>query len=599
MRKLLLYPTLFALLLLSACREEGLVVTTITGEVPTPAIITATVSAVTAERPGNTLSDATITGLNASQIQVNPDGSVTIQASQLNPDGTPVTVTKPGFWPENRLLMPAGDGELRETFVMEPKVKAGEINPAAGGTIQLGENFSVKLQPNTVVTTEDGTPYTGEVEVYINHDAPEDANEMLNSALNFPARLASGEEAALESYGMMDIALEAPDGTPLVLGEDTPAEVRLPIDPSTQAKGTDEVPFWVLDPDGFWLPAGVARLAPGCYVVYITSSGTCNVDVPHPVTRICGRFVDPNGLPLTHSPFLVTLDGGMSCSAARVDCDGYFCVKVAANVPLIFSVTDPCTEEIFVFAIDPVDENTSREIGEITVDLTNPVFVATVRDCSGTALPNIDKSEIWVGGNGGNGGEYFAPDGDGMTVINVIDCSGDDLLVQAFTSDYKASSRVVRRAADEEMPTEFIVCGDLSDGEYFDLTIDGVAVPITELVPIYWPDNGSFDWLVRAAGELNGEEYSLFLQFANPREGGFTDDEASAAIYRLLPGQEYGEGRVYVDPLQKLNLNGISLSEDGMTFEGSFNVAMNLQNDAEQLVEKTGLAVQVSFRFEL
>ncbi|MFK8162228.1 MAG: hypothetical protein AB8H12_07155 [Lewinella sp.] len=599
MRKLLLFPTLFALILLSACREEGLVVTTVTGDVPTPAVITATVSAVTSARPGNTLTDATITGLSLSSVQVNPDGSVTIPSSQLDPNGTAITVTKPGFWPENRLLVPAGDGDLRETFVMEPKVKAGEINPAAGGTIELGENFSVTLEPNTIVTTEDGTPYTGEVEVYVNHDAPEDAEEMLNSALNFPARTASGEEVALESYGMMDIALETPDGTPLVLDGTTPAEVRLPITPETQAKGPDEVPFWVLDPDGFWLPNGVASLAPGCYVVYITTSGTCNIDVPHPVTRICGRFVDPNGLPLTHSPFLVSLDGGMNCSAARVDCDGFFCVDVVAEVPLLFNVTDPCTEEIFVFAVDPVDPNTSRDIGEITVDLSTPVFVATVRDCSGTALPNIGSTEIWVGGNGGNNGEYFAPDGSGMTVINVVDCSGDDLLVQAFTNDYKAASRVVRRTAEEEMPTEFVVCGELSANEYVDLTIDGVAVPITELVPVYWPDNGSFDWLVRAAGELDGEEYSLFLQFADPREGGFSDEEASAAVYRLLPGQEYGAGRVYVDPQQKINLQGISLSEDGMTFEGSFNVQMNLQNDVEQIVEQTAVPVQVSFRFEL
>ncbi len=598
MRRILLYPTLFCLILLSACRNEGVSITTIPGEVPTPAIVTATITTVTQDREGNTLSDATIVGV-GSQVEVNPDGSVTFQADDLDPNGTAVTVTKPGFWPENRLLIPAGEGELRETFVMEPKVKAGEINPSTGGIIELGENFSVKLEPGTIVTTEDGTPYTGEVEVYVNHDAPEDAQEMLNSALNFPARTEDGAEAALESYGMMDIALEAADGTPLVLDENTPAEVRMPIKSTTEAIGPDEVPFWVLDPDGFWLPAGVARLAPGCYVVYITTSGTCNVDIPHPVTRICGRFVDPNGLPLTHSPFLVSLDGGMNCSAARVDCDGFFCVDVVAERALFFNVTDPCTEEIFVFAIEPVDANTSREIGEIVVDLSTPVFVATVRDCSGTSLPNIGGTEIWVGGNGGNDGEYFAPDGDGTAVINVIDCSGDDMLVQAFTNDYKASSRVVRRAADEEMPTEFIVCGDLEADEFFQMTIGGVDVPITELVPVYWPDNESFDWLVRAAGELNGEEYSLFLQFSDPQEGAFADSDASAAVYRLLPGQDYGEGKVYVDPQQKVGLQGVSVSEDGMTFEGTFTVSMNLQNDVEQVVEEVGVAVQVSFLLKL
>jgi len=601
MRNFYLLATCCLLITLSACRKEGVTLTTITGEVPTPTVVNVPFTPATNndDRPGNDLADAAITGLNPANINVNPDGSVTIPADQLDPDGTAITVTKPGFWPENRLLVPAGDGELRETFVMEPKVKAGELNPASGGTIRLGENFSVTLPPNTIVTTADGTPYSGDVEVYVNHDAPEDANELLNSALNFPARTASGEEAALESYGMMDIALESPAGDPLILDANTPAEVRMPITPTTQSSGPDQVPFWVLDPDGFWLPNGLATLAPGCYVVYITTSNTYNVDIPHPVTRICGRFVDPNGLPLTHSPFLVSLDGGMNCSAARVDCDGKFCVDVVAERALFFNVTDPCTGEVFVFALEPIDANTLRDIGDITVDLTNPVFVATVRDCSGTALPDIGATEIWVGGNGGNNAEYFAPDGDGMTVVNVIDCSGDDLLVQAFTNDYKASSRIVRRAATDGMPSEFIVCGDLAADEYFTLTIGGVDVPVTELVPIYWPDNGAFDWLVRAAGELDGETYSLFLQFADPREGDFPDGLASAAIYRLLPGQDYGEGRVYVDPDQKVGLRGVSLSDDGMTFEGAFEVNMNLQNDGTQTVEDTNVPVRVTFLLEL
>ena len=593
---------LIALTSLAACRQDGVVITTVTGDVPTPGIVAQPIptSPVDASRPNNPLADAVVSGISPSAATSNADGSLTIQSDQLDPNGTRITVTKPGFWPENRLLMPsAAGGELREEFTLEPKTKAGEINPTDGGTIELGENFSVKIAPNSVVTTEDGTPYTGEVEVYVNHDAPDDANEMLNSALNFPARTADGSIAALESYGMMDIALETPDGTPLKLDDGNPAEVRMPLSEKALENAPAEVPFWVLDPNGFWLEEGVARLAEDCYVVFITTSSTCNIDVPHPVSRICGRFVDPNGLPLTHNPFLVSLDGGMNCSAARVDCEGYFCVDVAANAPLFFNVTDPCTDEVFVFAVDPVDANTSRDIGEITVDLSSPVFVATVRDCSGTSLPDINNTQIWVGGNGGNDGAYFAPDATGRAIVNLVDCSGDDLKVQAFTDDYKAASRVVTRTADDESATEFILCGDLSENEYFDMTIGGVNIPITELAPIYWPDNDNYDWLVRAAGTLDGEEYSLFLQFADPREGDFASDAATAAIYRLLPTQDYGEGKVYIDPSKNIGLQGVSVSTDRMTFEGAFDVAMNLQNDASSTVEATAVAVQVAFRLEL
>ena len=602
MRSFFLYAaTLLLFVLLNSCREDGVVTTTVTGDVPPPAIVTGTINVITQDRGGNTLSDASISGVSASSSTINPDGSVTISTASLDPNGTAVQVTKPGFWPENRVLKPSAGGELREVFVMEPKVKAGEINPNDGGTITLGDNFSVSIPAGAQVTTADGEAYDGPVEVYVNHDAPEDFEEMVNSASNFLARNADGSMSALESYGMMDIALEAPDGTPLELGADSPAEVKMPLKAATQAMAPDEVKFWVLDPDGFWLEDGVARLAPGCYVVYIRSSATCNVDVPHPVTEICGRFVDPNGLPLTHAPFLVSLDGGMSCSGARVDCDGYFCVDVAADVPLLFRVVDPCTEEITVFAVDPVDPQTSRDIGELVVDLTAPVFMATVRDCDGMSLPNIEATEIWAGGNGGNDGEYFAPSGEGSTVINVIDCSGDDLVLQAFTNDYRAASRVIRKDSEDDAPEEFIVCGDLGENEYFNLIVGGTEVAITELAPIYWPGSGEgrYDWLVRAAGELNGEIYSVFLQFAAPREGRFPDDAAAAAVYRLLPGQDYGEGRVYVNPNSDLGLQGASFDGEAGVFEGTFSTEMNLQNDATQTVEAANVEVTATFRLEL
>ena len=603
MRYLTFLFTFLLLALLASCsRDEGIfpIDGPETGG-PTPVVEIPKPLPTTNPRtnPDNPNKDVSFPGFTDRDITPNPDGSFTIPNDILDPNGTAITITKPGHWPEHRRYVPAGDGEIREMPKMEPKVKAGDINPSTGGTINLGEGFSVTLSPNTVATTEDGQPYEGEVSVFVNHDAPEDANEMLNSASNFLARTADGSEAVLESYGMMDIALEDPNGNPLVLDGSTPAEVRMPLKAATQAIGPDEVDFWVLDPDGFWLPAGVATLAPDCYVVYITTPGTYNVDIPHPVTRICGRFVDPNGLPLTHSPFLVSLDGGMSCTASLVDCDGEFCVDVAADVPLFFNVTDPCTEETFIFAIEPIDENTLREIGDIVVDLSNPVFMSVVRSCDGTQLPNIAATEIWVGGNGGNGGEYWAPDENGSTVVNVVECGLDEIIIQAFTNDYRAASRLIRRSVEEDMPEEFIVCGDLSAEEYFNMTIDGVNIPIKELVPIYWPDNGNFDWQVRAAGVLDGEEYSIFLRFADPTEGPYAAADASAAIYRLAAGQDYGEGRVYVDPAENIGLQGVAFDEELMTFEGAFTVLMNLQNDANRTVEATNVVVQVDFKLAL
>lgn len=598
MRSTLLFAFALLLLVFTGCREEGDLVTTTTGSIPPPTIITATVTTVVINTSGDPVSDVSITGLGVAGTQ-NPDGSISIDASQLSTDGTVVTVTSPGHWPERRVLMPAGDGEFRETFVMEPKVKAGDIDPSSGGIIQIAENFSVELPANTVVTKEDGTPYDGVVEVYVNHDAPESQEEMLNSMGNALAQMPDGSMAALESYGMMDIALESPSGESLTLDEATPAEVRMPIEAGTEMRGPDQVPFWILDPAGFWLPAGFASLAPGCYVVYITSSGTCNVDVPHPVTRLCGRFVDAGGFPLTHSPFSVQVVGGMYCGASRIDCDGEFCINVAAGVPLAIIVTDPCTEEQTIIAIDSIPQNTLSNVGDIVVDLSNTAFYANVTDCSGAGLPNIALTEIWANGYGGNNGEYFAPRADGETVVSLVNCDEDQVLVQAFTSDYRAASPVYRRDAEDSTPQSFVVCGDLDADESFSLTIDGQEIPITELAPVYWPNNETFSWQVRAAGTFEGEEYSLFFKFSDPTVGEFAGEDAFAAVYRLEPGQEYGEGRVYVDPTQEIGLVGTMVSAEGDVFEGTFEASMNLQNDAAQTVEAVNVPVTATFRIKL
>ena len=602
MRTYALYALLLSLFVLTGCREEGTSITTTTEDPPAPPVVVSPpIVAVTVNTAGEPMTNVTISGL-GDIGRVNPDGSVSINSGSLSSDGTRVTVTSPGHWPEHRILMPAGNGEMRETFVMEPKVKAGEIDPSTGGVIELGENFSVSIPANSVVTTADGAAYDGPVEVYVNHDAPEDLEEMINSPGNYLAQQADGSEAALESYGMMDIALEAPDGTPLVLDENNPAEVRIPIKAGTEANAPDDVPFWVLDPAGFWLPAGTARLAPGCYVVVIRSSGGYNVDVPHPVTRICGRFVDAGGFPLTHSPFGAQVIGGMFCGASRVDCDGKFCINVAANVPLAIIVEDPCSADQFVIPIDPVDANTSRDIGDIVIDLSNPAFYATVVSCGGSGRPALDITEIWVNGQGGNDAQYFAPGADGQTVVSVVDCSGDDLRVQAFTNDYRAASRVHVRTAEDHTTQNFVVCGELDPDEFFTLEVEGQTIEVTEVAPIYWPgsgDDGNFNWLIRAAGELNGETYALFLQFSDPTVGTYADADALAAVFRTTPGQELTEGRVYVNPEQNLGFEGVSLSADGDEFEGQFTATMNRQNNGNQTVEATGLTVTATFKLKL
>lgn len=597
MKHLILLVLLF--LVFTSCREEGLTITTTqTGMIPPPEIITATITTVVIGQDGTPISDATITGL-SSAGRTNPDGSLTIDAGSLSTDGTLVTVSSPGHWPERRLLMPAGDGQLVETFVLEPKVKAGEINPITGGVVVIAENFSVALSENTIVTEADGTAYTGQVEVYINHDAPEDRTEMRNSPGNALAQLENGDLASMESYGMMDIALETPEGEPLELDESTPAKVRMPLLPTTTPDAPSEVGFWFLNADGYWQDAGVGTLGPDCYIVFISVGGGYNCDVPRPVARLCARLIDASGLPLTHNPFSIDITGGFSCWNATVDCCGEFCAWVAADTDLELVLTDACTGQSTIIPISPIAIGMAFDAGDITIGFDLTSFIANVVNCEGTGLPDLSQTEVWVNGYGEDNGVFIGTQPDGASYASINNCDASDVLVQAFTHDYRASSQLVTRTSDDNTPETLVVCGDLDTDEYFTLSIDGVELPIDQLAPIYWPDNGNFTWLVRAAGVFEGEEYSLLLNFSDPATGEFAEGNAMAAIYRLAPGQAYGEGKVYVDPSNSVALTGTSVSAEGDLFEGTFSASMNLQNDVAQTVEAVNLPVTGTFRIKL
>lgn len=596
MRPFFLFTLL--LLVLTGCREEGETISTeVTGVIPPPVIIQATVTSVVIDQNGSPIDNATITGLGPG-TRNNPDGSVTIDASSLSSDGTLVTISAPGKWPERRVLMPAGNGELVETFVLEDKIKAGEIMPANGGTIQLGTGFSVTLPANTIVTDENGNAYTGPVEVFINHDAPEDRVEMLNSPGNALAMLPDGSTASLESFGMMDIALEAPDGTPLTLDVSTPAEVRMPLDAATVPTAPDEVDFWVLDPNGFWLPDGTATLGPDCYIVFITSSGGYNCDVPRPAARLCATLKSPAGIPITHLPFSIDITGGFSCWNATLDCDGEFCAWVAAETDLQLVLTDVCTGAMVTVAIDPIPQGTQFDAGDVEIDFSSTSFVAAVASCGGAGLPDLSQNEIWINGYGSAGG-FVSTQPDGTAFVSDVSCGTEDVLIQAFTRDYKAASRLVRRTGDDDSPQTLEVCGDIDADENFTLLIDGTELTVSELAPIYWPGNGNFNWLFRAGANFGGEEYSLLLNISEPRVGTFAAGNAAIAIYRLTPGQQYGEGRVYVDPSPSLEVTGIAYDSETGVFEGSYSATMNLQNDVAQTVEAVNLPVSGAFRIKL
>jgi len=95
-------------------------------------------------------------------------------------------------------------------------------------------------------------------------------------------------------------------------------------------------------------------------------------------------------------------------------------------------------------AIDPITQGTQFDAGDLEIDFSSTSFVAAVASCGGSGLPDLGQNEIWINGYGSAGG-FVSTQPDGTAFVSDVSCGTEDVFIQAFTRDYKAASRLVRR----------------------------------------------------------------------------------------------------------------------------------------------------------
>ena len=175
----------------------------------------------------NPIENATIS-IGSAEVQTDDRGVFIIKDAQVNERFAYVKVEKSGYIHGSRSVMPTS-GINKVTIMLLEETVAGSTNSGTEETISIANGASVSLEGNYI--KEDGTPYTGSLDVIIHHLDPTDENINLQMPGMLYAENEEGNEFMLQTLGMLAVELRGSAGEDLNLAEGSSAEIKIPVDP--------------------------------------------------------------------------------------------------------------------------------------------------------------------------------------------------------------------------------------------------------------------------------------------------------------------------------------------------------------------------------
>jgi hypothetical protein len=204
------------------------------------------------------------------------------------------------------------------------------LNADEGGEV-TGERGSRVTIPKSAIVDEDGDVVKGDINVYLTPIDPSLPSELRAAPGDFVAD-EDGDQAILESFGMVDITIEQ-DGKELNVKDGEVLTAIIPP-PSGIADPPATMPLYSFDEEaGIWVLEGTAtyRAERGGYEAELPHLSAWNCDQPLEATCEGGKVVDQDGQPV---PGARVRGSGVSYagqSEAVADQDGKFVLPVRKN----------------------------------------------------------------------------------------------------------------------------------------------------------------------------------------------------------------------------------------------------------------------------
>ncbi len=219
-----------------------------------------------------------------------------------------MTATKSGFVRGSRAVMPH-DGINNVTIMLLP------MNVIA--TVATGQTSTVTL-PNTTkiifdgaFVTENGTYYSGNVKVVLNHLDPRDPFVFDKMPGTLVGTRTDGSLSGMETYGMINVELIGDNNEKLELASGHTASVSMPIASNQLDSATETIPLWSFnETNGLWQEEGFSRKIGSKYVGNVSHFCWWNNDCSYVVATLKVIVTNSDGTPVNGVKVTITRQGG-------------------------------------------------------------------------------------------------------------------------------------------------------------------------------------------------------------------------------------------------------------------------------------------------
>lgn len=238
------------------------------------------------------LQNVTIT-IGTSTVQTDVNGVFIINDASVFEKFAHIKATKAGYVDGSRSMVPtAGKNNIR--IMLIPNTPLQTVTSGVASEVALPSGTKVNF--DGAFQDESGAIYTGAVQVAMFHLKSSDENLSSLMPGMLYAERENGDEAVLETFGMLNVELRGSGGQKLNIANGHTAQITMKIDDSQTTTAPSSIPLWHFDEEGgYWKEDGVATKVGSNYVGTVSHFSWWNCDMSNSSILLTFTLADSNG----------------------------------------------------------------------------------------------------------------------------------------------------------------------------------------------------------------------------------------------------------------------------------------------------------------
>ncbi|WP_431158951.1 carboxypeptidase-like regulatory domain-containing protein [Winogradskyella poriferorum] len=432
-----------------------------------------------------------------------------------------IKAEKQGYIHGSRAVVPT-DGTNKVTIMLLEANTTETISSGNASTVTANDGSSVSFDGNFI--KEDGTEYTGSVDVILHHLDPADEDMPLQMPGMLYAQNEAGAERMLQTMGMLAVELRGEAGEDLNLPEGSTSEIRIPLDPSLMGIAPTTIPLWYFDEvNGYWKEEGEATLQGNIYVGTVSHFSFWNCDIPAEAVTLCVNAINSNEEPLNNLWVSIT-SATFGTTYGYTNENGEVCGYVPSNETLELNIYsyDNCSDTpLYTETIGPFTADSSLlAIVSDNTDVVSETVIGMFNTCNGNPVTD-GYVQLTYGDQ-----TFVDAVNNGAFEINLLRCTEDDTFVLKG-NDYANLQSTGNIAYTFTTPLTDVgaisACNEVD--EFIQFTIDDQET-------VYILENIYANFYAEGQGQTtNNATLDIF--------GGGNDQETCFYIYGVLSDPDY------------------------------------------------------------